>query len=70
MRLELKVELLGNAWIRSAATGDSNAMILWILVIAVACGGMITSIIMRVNGRNEKKHPEKKESKKESTHEK
>ena len=45
-------------------------MIIWILVIAVACGGIITSIIMLVNGRNEKKQPEKKDSKKESTHEK
>ena len=68
MRLEFDVELLGNEWIRSAATGDSNAMIIWILVIAVACGGIITSIIMLVNGRNEKKQPEKKDSKKESEH--
>ena len=46
---------MGNEWIRCAATGDSNAMLIWVLVIAVACGGIITSIIMLLNGKNDRK---------------
>ena len=61
------MELIGNEWIRCAATGDSNAML---LVIAVACGGIITSIIMLFNGKNDRKQSGEKGRKKERTHEK
>ena len=64
------MELIGNEWIRCAATGDSNAMIIWVLVIAVACGGIITSIIMLLNGKNDRKQSGEKGRKKERAHEK
>lgn len=55
------MELIGNEWIRCAATGDSNAMLIWVLVIAVACGGIITSIIMLLNGKMIENSQEKKD---------
>lgn len=55
------MELMGNEWIRCAATGDSNAMLIWVLVIAVACGGIITSIIMLLNGKMIENSQEKKD---------
>ena len=45
-------------------------MIIWVLVIAVACGGIITSIIMLLNGRNDRKQSGEKGRKKEKVHEK
>ena len=64
------MELMGNEWIRCAATRDSNAMLIWVLVIAVACGGIITSIIMLLNGKNDRKQSGEKGRKKERAHEK
>ena len=64
------MELIGNEWIRCAETGDSNALLIWVLVIAVACGGIITSIIMLLNGKNDSKQSGEKGRKKERVHEK
>lgn len=35
-------------------TGDSAAMIIWVLLAAVALGGIITSLIMLIHNRKDK----------------